>query len=198
MDFLFDIGSVIVGVDFEPALKRISTLEGDVLAERLNETMALKDEMESGRMPADEYFQWIRERLEHTGCKEEFLNAWTDIFSPNEPMWHSIRELKNAGHRLILFSNINQPHQGFLHDKYEIFECFDGGVFSHETGYVKPEEEIYQHAIEKYNLTPEETAYVDDLAENIAGGERAGFRCHRYSMDQHAKFEQWLASLTKS
>ncbi|MGB0775367.1 MAG: hypothetical protein ACPGUY_05940, partial [Akkermansiaceae bacterium] len=85
MDFLFDIGSVIVGVDFEPALKRISTLEGDVLAERLNETMALKDEMESGRMPADEYFQWIRERLEHTGCKEEFLNAWTDIFSPNEP-----------------------------------------------------------------------------------------------------------------
>jgi len=76
-----------------------------------------------------------------------------------------------------------------------VFQNFTGGVFSYQTGHIKPEAEIYQLAIQQYGLTPEATAYIDDLPANIEGGKNAGFICHQYSADQHDEFLQWLSSV---
>jgi putative hydrolase of the HAD superfamily len=66
-------------------------------------------------------------------------------------------------------------------------------VLSYQVGAIKPEEAIYRHAIEHHGLRPEETRYIDDLPANIATGERLGFRCWQYELQDHASFEAWLA-----
>ncbi|MFK7912052.1 MAG: HAD family hydrolase [Akkermansiaceae bacterium] len=194
MDILFDIGNVIVGVDFIPSLKRLIPDEVEDADERLNTLLERKDEFEAGRLSPEEYFPWAADVIGYSGSMDAFMNAWVDIFTPNEPMWSCIENLRNEGHRLILFSNINDPHKHNLLENYPVFQHFTGGIFSFQTGHIKPEPEIYELAIRQYQLDPENTLYIDDLTANIAGGKEAGLRCHQYSESEHDKFLTWLAA----
>ena len=63
---------------------------------------------------------------------------------------------------------------------------FPEAVLSYQTGFVKPEPEIYHHAIREHGLVPEETLYIDDLPQNIATGRDLGFRTWQYDMKDHA------------
>ncbi|MDG0995197.1 MAG: HAD-IA family hydrolase [Akkermansiaceae bacterium] len=195
MDFLFDIGNVIVNVDFIPSLKRLIPNECGDPDQRLELILERKDEFEAGRIMPDEYFPWAAKVLGHSGPLKNFMNAWIDIFSPNLPMWTCIGELQEQGHRLILFSNINDPHKQHLMEHYPVFENFSGGIFSHQTGHIKPESEIYDLAINQYQLNPPQTAYIDDLPANIQGGKRAGFVCHQYDVTNHSAFLKWLEQI---
>ena len=53
---------------------------------------------------------------------------------------------------------------------------FDGGLFSFETNYEKPQEEFYKIFFNKFNLDPKTCLFFDDKAENISAGERLGMR----------------------
>lgn len=195
MDFLFDIGNVIIDVDFIPPLSKLIPEDTDNPEDRLRQLLEKKDAFEAGKIPPDEYFAWAAETIGFTGPMEKFHTAWLDIFSPNKPMWNCIEQLASDGHRLILFSNINNPHKEYLLEHYPVFKAFTGGVFSYQTGHIKPEPEIYQIAIRQYSLTPSSTLYIDDLPANIEAGKQAGFRCHQYDVQRHSKFIQWLDQL---
>ena len=76
-----------------------------------------------------------------------------------------------------------------------MFANFSGGIFSHQTGHIKPEPEIYDLAIKQYQLNPPQTAYIDDLPANIQGGKQAGFVCHQYDVTNHSAFLKWLEQI---
>ena len=124
MDFLFDIGNVIVHVDFISSLKKLMPEGIDEPENRLHRLLERKDEFEAGRISPKDYFPWAAETLGFSGELETFMEAWIDIFSPNEPMWNTIQALHRAKHRLILFSNINEPHIHFLQKQYPVFQTF--------------------------------------------------------------------------
>ena len=195
MDFLYDIGNVIVGVDFTLSLKRLIPEGAQDIDSRLHSVLEKKDEFEAGRIQPEIYFPWAAKTLGFEGCMETFMQAWTGIFTPNQPMFECIESLHAAGHRLILFSNIQSTHLEYLRNQYPVFKKFAGGIYSYQTGHIKPEPEIYQLAIQQYSLTAEQTAYIDDLPANIEAGMKAGFSCHRYRVDQHESFLQWLKTL---
>lgn len=193
MDFLFDIGNVIINVDFVSSLNKLIPPDTPNATQKLDTLLTRKDDFEAGRISTEEYFPWAAKTIDHKGSLQEFMHAWIDIFSPNEPMLKCIEDLHQSGHRLILFSNINNPHKTHLLETYPVFNCFAGGIFSYQTGHIKPEPEIYQLAIRQYQLDPANTIYIDDLKDNIVAGQNAGFRCHHYSAHQHDAFETWLA-----
>lgn len=192
MDFLFDIGNVIVHVDFISSLKRILPEGIDQPEARLNRLLERKDEFEAGRIPTGQYYPWAAKTLGHTGELETFMEAWVNVFSPNQPMLDVIEHLHDEGHRLLLFSNTNAAHIDFLRSQYPVLERFSGGILSYLVGHVKPEQAIYQLAIKNYGLNAEKTLYIDDLTENIEGGIQAGFISHQYSAEHHEHFLVWL------
>ncbi|MFT4176472.1 MAG: HAD family phosphatase [Luteolibacter sp.] len=192
MDFLFDIGRVLLGFDFEPSLARLLPADTADSHQRLSRLLERKDEFEAGKVDVDTYTVWALNVLESTATADEFHHAWRDIFTPNEPMWRWVRELKKAGHRLILFSNINGIHSPWIYDEFPEFSIFDGAVMSFEIGYIKPQPEMYRYAIEKFMLSPERTIYIDDLPENCATGRELGFRTWQYDLKKHGAFEHWL------
>lgn len=189
---LFDIGNVLVHLDFEGPLAELLPAGVSDPDERLQTLLTRKDELESGRLGEDEFISWAADHLGFKGSREGFLDAWNAIFLPNHAMWVVASFLKSLGTRIILFSNTNPMHARWLLANYEIFEEFHGQVFSHEVGSIKPEPEIYHHATQEFELTPESTLYIDDLPENIAKGEELGFRCHQYAFAQHHEFVCWL------
>ena len=193
-DFLFDIGKVLLDFNFETSLK--SFLPPDHLdpASALSELLAEKDEFESGRISVSDYTDWALAILGSTASHEAFHHAWRHIFTPNEPMWKTVRTLHANGHRLILFSNTNAIHCPWIFETYSEFSLFHGAILSYEVDSIKPEPEIYRHAIEKYSLTPSQTLYIDDLPANIATGKQFDFITHQYDLQNHQAFEQWLES----
>jgi glucose-1-phosphatase len=193
MTFLFDLGRVLLDFNFEPSLARLFPPGTPDTASRLDRLMARKDEFEAGRIEADDYITWALQVLDTPVTPDEFRHAWRHIFTRNEPMWTTVRKLAAEGHRLIIFSNTNSIHCPWVFEEYPEFSLFPEAVLSYQTGFVKPDAEIYHHAIHVHGLVPEETLYIDDLPQNIAAGRELGFRTWQYDMKDHAAFEQWLA-----
>jgi FMN phosphatase YigB (HAD superfamily) len=191
--FLFDIGRVLLDFDFGTSLARLFPPEVANVADRLNLLLERKDELESGRIDVDTYVSWALEVIGSEVTPEGFCHAWQQIFVPNEPMWTAVRKLAADGHRLILFSNINGIHSPWIFSEFPEFSLFKEAVLSYQTGFIKPQPEIYRHAIGQHGLVAEETRYVDDLTQNIATGREIGFICHQYDLNDHAAFETWLA-----
>lgn len=192
-DFLFDIGKVLLDFNFETSLRKFLPATHPSPANALDQLLARKDEFEAGQISTEDYTRWALETLDSNVSAEVFHEAWCNIFTPNQPMWEMVRKLHSAGHRLILFSNTNAIHCPWIFDAFPQFSLFHGSILSYEVGAIKPQLEIYQHAIDKYSLVPENTLYIDDLPANIATGQQLGFQTHTYDLNNHQAFEHWLA-----
>lgn len=193
MDFLIDIGRVLLDFDFESSLSRLVPPGTQDPHARLLLLQEHKDEFESGSISMEDYTAWAIATLGSPATPEEFHDAWRHIFSPVRPMWDCVRRLKSLGHRLILFSNTNAIHVPWAYQEFDIFDQFDGAVISYLVGAIKPHPEIYQYAIDTWNLAPARTIYIDDLPANIATGQKFGFRTWLYDLHDHDAFEAWLA-----
>ena len=197
-DFLFDIGKVLLDFDFESSLSKLLPADHPDPAASLGKLLEKKDELERGRISADDFTTWGIEIICSKATPAEFHSAWRNIFTPNAPMWDAVRSLAAADHRLILFSNTSAIHCPWVFSAYPEFSLFQGSILSFETDSIKPHPEIYHQAIDKYSLIPENTLYIDDLPANIATGKAFGFRTHQYDLANHGAFEDWLAKQLSS
>jgi putative hydrolase of the HAD superfamily len=198
MTFLYDIGRVLLDFHFESSLARLLSPSAGDVDERLSRLLERKDEFEAGAIHVDDYTSWALEVLGSDVTPAEFHDAWQQIFTPNEPMWETVRKLAADGHRLILFSNTSAIHCPWMFDQFPEFSLFNGAVLSFEVGSIKPRPEIYQYAIDSYALIPSEVLYIDDLPDNIATGKQFGFRSFQYDINNHSAFVKWLAESLNS
>ncbi|MGB2453123.1 MAG: HAD family hydrolase [Akkermansiaceae bacterium] len=189
MTFLFDIGNVLLKLHFHRFHLAILGSDNVPLPADLAN---LKDSYETGRLSDQEFIEQSLDILNHPLTSDEFVAAWEDIFSLNLPMWEIVHTLKKQGHRLILFSNTNTIHARSFLKTYQDFDLFDHHHFSQEIGTIKPLPEFYQSAIDRYDLVPSETFYLDDLPENIASGEKFGFPSWQYDLNDHEACITWL------
>ena len=84
-----------------------------------------------------------------------------------------IADLKSAEYRLFVLSNMSKEYIAFLR-KMDVFKYFEGEVVSCETALIKPEKEIYSLLLERYNLDPEQTMFIDDRRENVEAAAELG------------------------
>ena len=63
---------------------------------------------------------------------------------------------------------------------------FDGAVVSAFEGCVKPDAKIFRNLLERFHLRAEESLFVDDVQENVAGAERAGLMGFHFTGDVNA------------
>ena len=90
-----------------------------------------------------------------------------------EPTVQLIEELKERGYRLIVLSNMSPEYIEFLR-RMPVFELLPEQIISCEVGLVKPEREIYELLLSRYDLTPAETIFVDDRTENVEAAAELG------------------------
>ena len=86
-----------------------------------------------------------------------------ETIAPTEALIH---DLKAAGYKLYVLSNMSREFIDFLREQ-PVYRHFDGEVVSCEEGMVKPQPEIYDLLLERFNLEPEQTLFIDDRKENV-------------------------------
>lgn len=111
------------------------------------------------------------------GCTPEVARAYLlEAIDRQEPVRATERlvgELKRAGYRLYVLSNMSREFIDFLR-RADVYALFDGEVVSCEEGTVKPEPLIYRILLDRYGLDPAETLFIDDRVANIAAAREAG------------------------
>lgn len=95
-----------------------------------------------------------------------------------------IDELKAAGYKLYVLSNMSREFIDFLR-KQKVYENFDGDVVSCEVGIVKPMPEIYDLLLERFDLDPAETIFIDDRKENVDAAAARGIATFHFDRNDY-------------
>ena len=103
------------------------------------------------------------------------LQLAIDLQEPVKPTERLVRDLKAAGYKLYVLSNMSREFIDFLR-RFPVYGLFDGEVVSCEEGVVKPEPEIYRRLLGRYGLDPAQTLFIDDRPANIAAAAALGIR----------------------
>jgi putative hydrolase of the HAD superfamily len=178
---VFDLGRVLIDLDFELAFEYWANASGQDPAE-VRSRFALDDAycaQERGEIEASDYFSHLRKTLGLDLADEEFLFGWNSIFlepvSGIEPLLEKLKPLKP----LHVFSNTNAAHQEFWSQRYaDLLAPFQQIVCSHELGARKPGVEAFLQLAGQLSSSPGRILFFDDLPENVDGARAAGLQAH--------------------
>jgi 2-haloacid dehalogenase len=87
-----------------------------------------------------------------------------------------LRDLRERGVRLLALTNWHAETFAASRQRFHFLDWFEGIVVSGEERLVKPDPRIFRLLIERYELQPRRSAYVDDVAANIEAAAAAGLR----------------------
>jgi len=176
---LFDVGGVLIDIDFQRALRHWAEAAGvdqALLAQRFSFDRDYENH-ERGELASTGFFAALRDSLQLELSDAQLLAGWNAIFIG--PFAGVAALLQQLGTRLpiYLFSNTNQAHYAFWGSQYPALLAPVRQVFcSHEIGLRKPAVEAYHHVIAQIGLPAERIAFFDDSALNIEGARRAGLQ----------------------
>lgn len=95
-----------------------------------------------------------------------------------------IRELKNAGYKVLYLSNLSKKLYKDCENELNFIKDMDGGIFSFEAKMKKPDKDIYELIIRKYNLTPEKCVFFDDREVNLRAAGELGINTIVFDRDE--------------
>jgi 2-haloacid dehalogenase len=78
-----------------------------------------------------------------------------------------LKKLKKLNYECYVLSNWSAETFVGMIDDYPFLQFFDGLLISGEDNMMKPDAAIYELAINRFNLIPQETVFIDDKLENI-------------------------------
>jgi putative hydrolase of the HAD superfamily len=76
--------------------------------------------------------------------------------------------------KMGLLSNGWPSTRSFIDERWHIADIFDDMVISAEVGLAKPDQRIYQLALDRLGVEAEQTIFIDDFDENIQGARDLG------------------------
>src|SRR3984893_5289814 len=174
---LFDLGRVVIDIDFGEALTCWAGHAGfaptDLAARFVREESYRHHEV--GQIEDAAYFQSLRDSLGIGISDAQFLEGWNAIFAGEMPGIAPL--LKRAATRVPLyaFSNTNRPHVEHFSKAYaEVLGHFREMFLSSTIGLRKPDAAAYDHVVKAIGVPASRIVFFDDLADNIEGARARG------------------------
>jgi putative hydrolase of the HAD superfamily len=179
---LFDLGRVLVNVDFEMGYHRMSELSGLSVEEvrDLLQSSRLAYAFESGLMPSTEFATRVCELMGVSPSFEEFDEIWCSVFHQGPIVPEEFIARLHERYRLVLLSNTNALHYEMLEQRLPALKHFDDYTLSYRLGSQKPSPAIYRDAIVKARCEPGECFYTDDISEYVDGASAAGIQAVQF------------------
>lgn len=128
-----------------------------------------------GEITEAEYWQTLRDEYGFTvaqNISDEFLN-WNGLIV-NERVRDLVLEARARGIQTALLSNVIEPTYAAL-ERSGCYDIFDTLIASCKVGYAKPQQEIYDLALQHTGTTAEKSVFVDDKQSNLTPAQAMGF-----------------------
>ena len=174
-NIIFDLGNVLVSTNMEDLM----AVDPDIPNDKINYIMSQWYKDEDDPIGLDEFKSIISARLKEASKfipkLFEYNIRCVNPFDYTIPL---IDKLKAAGYNVYFLSNWSKWSYELLdkYRKFDFLEKMNGGVWSWQTGCMKPNERIYRILLNKYNLNPEECVFFDDLKDNVEAANGVGIK----------------------
>jgi FMN phosphatase YigB (HAD superfamily) len=181
---IFDIGRVLVRVDIRRAQAGLA--EGLSLSPEELWTAIEKDprwmDWQEGRISPRDWHLNLTQRLGVKLDYAKFTEVWNSAIDPQPIHPDEFFQKLAKGFRLGLLSNTDPIHVAKLESTYSFFEYFPKPqrIYSCSLGASKPGPLIYREALKSCKARAEETAYIDDMLENVEAAEKLGLTGFQY------------------
>jgi len=92
-----------------------------------------------------------------------------------------LQRLKSAGMPVYALSNWSHEAFPVAYNRYDFMKEFDGLVVSGYEKLLKPDHAIYRVLMNRYNINPEESVYIDDNKQNADAAAELGFHAVHFN-----------------
>jgi 2-haloacid dehalogenase len=166
---VFDLGNVLV--EWNPRL-----LLSDAFIDE-TDFFVWNAELDQGASFAETVAR-IRQLFPHHAAEcDAFRDRWPETIG--EVITEAVEvvdRLKSEGVALFVLSNSSAETLGRCERVADVLARFDGVMVSGEVGILKPDPRIYALAVERFNLDPPNTMFVDDSAANVEAAIACGWQ----------------------
>ena len=175
---VFDLGKVLVDFDYSIAARKVAARSTKSLLKLVSllSTSSLIVQYESGQVTRQQFYEQVRDAVGFQGTLEEFGGYFADIFAEMPAMIALHADLRRRGFKTYIFSNTNDLAIEHVERNFPFFKNFDGYIYSHEIGAMKPDPKIYAAMEKLCGRRGAEIIYLDDRSENVQAGAARGWR----------------------
>ena len=173
---IFDFGDIFINLDKQATIDGLERLGLSSWNEDLEQ---LNISFEKGQISRDDFLLGIQKQIPNATI-DEILMAWNAVLL-DFPLYRlEFLQLLSKKFRLFLLSNTDAIHINHFEQREgasfygDFYQCFEKVYFSYEMGMRKPDAEIYTTLINRHELAPKRTLFVDDKKENTDAAKALG------------------------
>lgn len=176
---LFDLGGVLIDIDFSRAIKAWaphSALSEAQLAAafRFDEAYA---QHECGQLSSPAYFAHLVDALQLSATAAQVEAGWNAIFQGEITATRRLVQQASRSLPCDAFTNTNHSHMQVWTGLYpDVVAAFRTIFASHQIGLRKPERSAFDFVCAAMQCKPAEVLFFDDLADNVQAAQAAGLQ----------------------
>ncbi len=203
-NIIFDLGGVLLDIDYNRTRNAFEALGIKNFDELYSQASAnhLFQRLEMGTIDVPDFFNELNQCTGLSLSDDEIITAWNAMLLDfRESSLEYLTPLKKKA-QLVLLSNTNIIHKEAFDKIYykkgrsiSFEEHFHHCIFSYETGTRKPDADCFLWTLDKANIRPEETIFIDDSSQNVEGSISVGIHgilLENNILIENIGLEQWL------
>lgn len=175
---VFDLGGVLI--DWNPRHLYRQLFDDEAAMEEFLATICTMEwhvAHDMGQSTAESCAELALEHPEHAAL----IHAWAErsedmIAGAIDDTVAILAELRAAGVRCFVLSNMEPETFPLRLERFEFLHWFDGHVVSGLEGLVKPDPEIFERVLGRFDLHPSRTLFIDDSPVNVEAAAAMGIK----------------------
>jgi putative hydrolase of the HAD superfamily len=181
---IFDYGGVISFPQKQSFFEEVSSIVGAPPEGLRKAYRDCRHDYDRGSSGGAEYWSSV---LQEAGAKNSStpsselirrdIESWTEM---NQEVLDLLSRLYAAGVFLGLLSNLPQDHLSYFVRHFDWLEYFSTRVYSCETGYAKPQPQIYSICLDRLAVPAENCLFIDDTERNVAVARKLNIKSVRF------------------
>jgi putative hydrolase of the HAD superfamily len=180
---LFDMDDVLCAYDRRSRCAYLAKLAGttpEAVYAAIWES-GFEAQADAGVFDAQVYLHGYGERIGYPLTLDQWLDARKASTTPRQEVLDLVRRVREQARVAVLTNNTTLVADHIERLFPELRPLFGDDIYA-SAGFkaTKPHEECFVRCLGTLGVAPGDALFVDDLAENVAGAERAGLSAHRY------------------
>lgn len=165
---IFDFGDIFINLEKEAQIEAFKKLG---LNEPNEELIAMNDLFEKGKVSEIEFIESFHKFIPNASLND-IRDAWNTIIGEFPLYRLEFLQLLSHKYRLFLLTNTDEIHINRFENNVgvsffsDFYQCFEKVYYSYEMGMRKPDAAIYSYIVNKHDLSPKRTLFVDDKKTN--------------------------------
>lgn len=176
---LFDLGGVVIDIDFDRAFKvwqAMSRLPVAEIRQRFKFDIQY-ERHERGEIAASEYYHHLASVLELDADHGDIARGWNSIYVGEISETMAMVQAMRGRLPCYAFTNTNAAHMAAWSSMFPaVANAFDRIFASHLMGCRKPERKAFEHISEAIGVAARSIVFFDDLLENVQAATAAGLQ----------------------